>query len=272
MTPLKKERNRLRKDAIKRAEKRNTIHEKIRNLRKEASSNKEKRDTINKKVQELKNLRDKVKGKRKETQEQILELQKKIKVLNEEKPKGNLRQVEREIENIDWKIQTTSLTLKEEQSLVNKVRQLEAQLSVQRQIKEFEEKLVDLYSIRKKFEIETKILHEELSELAEQSQIFHEQMIAALDKTHEFQVEANNFHQKYVETKQQAQMVHRKCVEIEEKIRTIRKELTQEANKQEAERQSEIQKELEKRALAKLKSGKKLLWEEFQILAEKGML
>ena len=135
LTPLKKERNNLRKDAVKWSEKRNVIHEKIRNLRKEAKSNKEKRDTINIRVLELKNLRDKVRGKQKEKQEQILELQKKIGLLNKEIPKGNLHQIEMEIENIDWKIQTTSLPLKEEQNLINKVRQLESQLSVQKQIK-----------------------------------------------------------------------------------------------------------------------------------------
>ena len=70
-----------------------------------------------------------------------MELQEKIRALNEKKPEGNLRQVEREIEEIDWKIQTTSLPVKEEQDLVNRVRQLEAQLVVQKQIKKVKQKL-----------------------------------------------------------------------------------------------------------------------------------
>jgi len=213
-----------------------------------------------------------VKIRRKEKSDRILELQEKIRALNEEKPEGNLRQIEREIENIDWKIQTTSLSVKEEQDLVNQVRQLEAHLSVQKQIKKVKEMLFELRTDEKKFGTEAKTLHGKLSELAEQSQKFHEQMLEALDKARKLQVEADDAHQKYVETKQQAQKLHQKCVELLERIRTIERDLKETADKKQAERQSEIQKELEKRALAKLKRGEKLLWEEFQILAKKGML
>jgi uncharacterized coiled-coil DUF342 family protein len=183
-----------------------------------------------------------------------------------------LRQLEREIEKIDWKIQTTSLPLKEEQALVNRVRQLEAQLSVQKQTKKLKQKLVELRTEEKSFGTEAKTLHGKLSELAEQSQKFHEQMLEALDKARKLQVEADDAHQKYVETKQQAQKLHQQCIEIIEKIRSNRQDLKEKADKKQAERQSEIQKELEKRALEKLKRGEKLLWEEFQVLAEKGMI
>jgi len=213
-----------------------------------------------------------VKDRRREKREQILELQEKIRALNEEKPEGNLRQVEREIKNIDWKIQTTSLPLKEEQTLVNRVRQLEAQLVVQKQIKKLKQKLLELQTEERSFRVEAETLHGKLSELAELSQKFHAQMLEALDKARKLQVEADDVHQKYVETKQQAQKLHQQCVELVEKIRTIERDLKEKADKKHAERQSEIQKELEKRALAKLKRGEKLLWEEFQILAEKGLV
>ena len=201
-----------------------------------------------------------------------MELQEKIGTLNENRPEGSLREIEREIEKIDWKIQTTSLPLKEEQALVNRVRQLEVQLSAQKQTKKLKEKLFELRTEERSFGVEAKTLHEKLSELAEQSQKLHEQMLGALDKARELQVKADEAHQKYVETKQYAQKLHQQCVEVAEKIRTIRQELKEKADKKQAERQSEIQKELEKRALEKLKRGEKLLWEEFQILAEKGVL
>ena len=213
-----------------------------------------------------------MKARRGEKREQIVELQEKIRALNEEKPKGNLRQVEREIEEIDWKIQTTSLPLKEEQTLVNRVKQLEAQLVVQKQTRKLKQKLAELRTEERSLRAEAETLHGKLSELAEQSQKFHEQMLEALDKARKLQVEADDAHQKYVETKQQAQKLHQKCVELLEKIRTIERDLKETADKKKAERQSELKKELEERALAKLKRGEKLLWEEFQILAEKGML
>jgi uncharacterized coiled-coil DUF342 family protein len=209
---------------------------------------------------------------RKEKCEKILEFQKKIRALNEKKTDGNLQQVEKEIRDIDWKIQTTSLTLEEELTLVNRVRHLEAQLSVQKQIKKLNVELLEQKSAEKNLGIEAKTLHEKLSKLAERSQKFHGKMLEAFNKARELQVEADEAHQRYLVNKRQAQKLHQKCVEIVEKIRTMKRDLKQKADKKKAERQSEIQKELEKRALTKLKRGEKLLWEEFQILTEKGIL
>jgi len=96
--------------------------------------------------------------------------------------------------------------------------------------------------------------------------------VRILEKARELQTEANEAHQKYVETRQQAQQQHEKCVELIEKIKSIEQELKETTDKKQTERQGELQKELEERALAKLKRGEKLLWEEFQFLAEKGLL
>jgi len=40
----------------------------------------------------------------------------------------------------------------------------------------------------------------------------------------------------------------------------------------EAKRQLELRKELEERALEKLKRGEKLTWQEFKVLADKGIV
>ncbi len=272
LIPLKDEQNRLNLEAKKWADKRNVLHEKINSLRKEASNIKEKRDALNEQVQELKKLRDEAKTRRKQRKDKISELKEKLGRMTEKRPPQNLQAIEREIEKIDWKIQTTSLPVKEEEQLINQVRQLEAQLSSQRQIKKVKEELWELRSKEKNLGIEAKALHEKLSELAEQSQKFHEQMLETLDKTRKLQVEADDFHQKHMKTKQQSQNLHQKCVEVLGKIRTFEGELKESADKKKAERQSELQKELEERALAKLKRGEKLMWEEFRILAEKGIL
>ncbi|UCD26072.1 MAG: hypothetical protein JSV75_03970, partial [Candidatus Bathyarchaeota archaeon] len=58
--------------------------------------------------------------------------------------------------------------------------------------------------------------------------------------------------------------------ELLHRIETLKKEFHEAEEKIQAERQSKLRKELEKKALEKLKSGKKLTWEEFKILAEKG--
>lgn len=269
---LKEKRNNLNLQAKKWAEKRNSLHEKVRELRKDASKVKEKRDNLNNQVQELKNLRNQLGDKIKEKHSKNLGLQNKINDLNEKRPEGNLRQVEKEIKKIDWKIQTTSLPLKEEQELVNQVRQLETQLVTQKQIQKVKDKLFVIKTEERSFRNEARTIHEKLAEIAEQSQKFHASMISILENARELQAEADSAHQKYVEAKQEAQQHHQKCVELIEKIKEIENELKQKADEKLAERQTILKKELEERALMKLKRGEKLVWEEFQVLAEKGMI
>jgi len=272
LTPLKEERNRLNDEAKKWVTKRDALHEKTRNLRQQANSIKEKRDALNEKVQELKNLRSQVMDRRKQKFDKISELREKIRELNEKIPGGNLRQVQREIEEIDWKIQTNSLPVKEEQELINRVRYLETLLVDQKKVGKVKDELFKLRAEEQKFGEEAKTIHDKLSELAEQSQKYHVQMIEILEKAHELQAEASEAHQKFVEAKEEAQKIHQKFVEVLGKIKSLQRDLKETSDKKQAERQSELKDELEKRALEKLKSGEKLMWEEFQLLAEKGLI
>lgn len=269
---IKEERNKLNLEAKKWLEKRNALHEKVKNTRKNASTIKDQRDALNNQIQELKNMRNQINIQSKKKRKQISTLQEKIMKLNENKPHGNMREITKQIEEIDWKIQTNSLQIKEEQELVNQIIKLETQLVDQKQIKKVEDQLFDLRTEQRNFGIQAKTIHEKLLELAEQSQKLHMQMVSALQKAQEQQAEANEAHKKYIESKQQAQHKHEKCIELVEKIKSIQDELKETADKNQALRQGELKKELEERALAKMKSGEKLLWEEFQILAEKGLL
>ena len=267
LTPLKEERNRLNDEAKKWATKRDALHEKTRNLRQQANSIKEEFDIGPNFVR-----RQREEEGRWRTRCEISELREKIRELNEKIPGGNLRQAQKEIEEIDWKIQTNSLPVKEEQELVNRVRYLETLLVDQKKVRRVKDELFKLRAEEQKFGAEAKTIHDKLSELAEQSQKCHVQMIEILEKARELQAEASEAHQKFVETKEEAQKIHQKFVEVLGKIKSLQQDLKETADKKQAERQSELKDELEKRALEKLKSGEKLMWEEFQLLAEKGLI
>jgi len=269
LASLREERDKLNVEAKKWAERRNSIHEQIKKLRTEAAGPKDKRNVLNEKVQELKSLREQAKTKHKEKRARILKLNENIGSLAERKPSKSMRDIQREIEKIEWKIQTTSLPMKEEEMLVSHVRQLEAQLLIHKQIEKLKEELIVLRTEEKAIETKVKTCHEKLSELAEQSQKFHEEMLGNLNKAQSLKVEADNAHQKYVEIKQQAQNLHQKCVELLDKIKTFEKELQDAEEKKQAKRKRELRKNLEEKALGKLKRGEKLTWEEFKILTEK---
>jgi len=253
-------------------EKRNSIREQIKGLQTEAADLREKRDALNERVRELKNLREQAKAQRKEIHAQILKLKEKMRILAEKRPPRDMHDIEREIESLDWRIQTTPLTLKEEKQLVDQVRHLETQLSIHKQIQELNHSLVELKAEEKALEVKAQHCHEELSELAGQSQTLHERMLEALKKIHAFREEANKAHQKYVEAKQQSQELHQKHAETLHQVRSLKQVLYRAEEERQAQRHLELRKELKEKALKKLKRGEKLSWEEFKILAEQGIV
>ena len=119
----------------------------------------------------------------------------------EKKPSQSMHNILKKIENLDWKIQTTSLTVQEEESLIDEVRNLEIRLSFYKQITKLEDKLLELQTGENVLETEAQTCHEKLSELAEQSQTFHEKMLKTLSKVRGLKVEADNAHQKYLQIK-----------------------------------------------------------------------
>ena len=126
---------------------------------------------------------------------------------------------------------------------------------------------IPTFTEEKTLETEANIYHEKLSKLAKQSQRLHEEMRDTLNKTYTLQSDADDMHQKFLETKQKAQLPHQKYIELSCQIKSLKQELHQIEDK----RQLELRKELEERALEKLKRGEKLTWQEFKVLAEKGI-
>jgi len=265
---LKEELHKLNLEARPWAEKRDSIHEKIKVLRTKVADLKEKRDGLNKRVQELKNLREQAKADRSEKHTQILKLKEKLRSLEEKKPIRSVHDVESEIERLEWKIQTTSLPVREEEMLIDQVRTLETQLLTYKKIRELKESLLELRAEEKALETKAKIHHEKLSELAKQSQGFHEEMTKILSQIHDLRGQADNAHQKYAEIKQQAQPLRQEREELLLQVNSLKQELRQAEEKKQLKRQRELRKELVDKALEKLKRGEKLSWEEFKVLSE----
>jgi len=268
LASLKEELDKLNLEARGWAEKRNSIQKQIKILRTKVANLKEKRDELNESVRELKNMRERAMAERRERRTQILKLKEKLKCLAGKKPVRNMSDVESEIEKLEWKIQTTSIPVREERMLVDQVRVLETQLSTHKKLRELEESLLELRAEEKALETKAKRHHKRLSELAEQSQGFHEKMTETLGEIQALRAEADDAHQKYVEIKQQAQPFRQERGELLRQAKRLKQELRQVEEEKRLKRQRELHKELVEKALEKLKRGEKLSWEEFKVLSE----
>jgi uncharacterized coiled-coil DUF342 family protein len=268
LVALKQERNQLSNEARNWAEKRNAIHEQIKTLRREAKSLKEKRDATNQKVRELKSLREQSRTEQKEKRAQLSKTKEKMQVLLEKKPPRHLRDIQKDIETIDWKIQTTPLSVKEEKVLVDQVRTLEKQRVIQKRLQELKNTTMTMQSEERALATRAKLSHEKLEELAEQSQKFHEQMVNQLTMAQNLKIKADTAHQKYLELRQKANETHQKYVKLLQQIDSLRQEIQKKNEEQQAKRQQELLEEATKKAQEKMKRGQKLTWDEFKLLTE----
>jgi len=270
LNALKQERDKLNNEARVWAEKRNAIHEQIKTMRAEAKHLKEKRDDINQKVKELKGLREQAKSEQKEKRAQISKIKEKMRVVIKKKPFRPMVNIQKDIDSLEWTIQTTSMPVKEEKALVDQIRILESQRAIHKQIQELKDTLVELQTEEKALATKAKLHHGALAELVEQGQEFHKQMFELLTKAQNLKSEADATHQKHMEFRQKANKVHQKFLELLEQINSLKLEIKKKEDEQQAKKQQELREEAVKKAHEKMKRGEKLTWEEFQLLAEQG--
>ena len=270
LEPLREQRDKLNKEAHKWMEKRDETREQIKNLRDEIADLKQQRDEINQKVKDLKLVRDQLVADRQEKLVKVLEFKQKLASLKQI-PSKAIRAIQSEIEGLEWRIQTSSLTLPQEKRLVEQIGGLEKQLASYKQAQQIYNELNALQQQLRNLRTEEKRFHNQISENAQQSRQIHETMAEKGANIPKLKAEAEEHHKKYIEFIRQAESFDEQCLVLVTQIRSLRGKVKSEEEKKKTERETIIMQELETKALEKLKSGKKLTWEEFKILAEKGL-
>jgi uncharacterized coiled-coil DUF342 family protein len=268
-------------------QKRDQLNEITKKANQEINEKRTQRDQINEQVKLLKQQRDEIRAKIKPFMDQINELDDKKAQLKKKTPKIPQHQLQKELDAIEWKIQTSSLDLKEEKALIDQVKQLEIQLSSYKKIEKLNKKIYELLTERKKLETQADTFHRQVSELAKQSQDLHESMIAKIEEAKNARTEANAQHKGYIENKDHikqwlvenailtGQMMGLQNA-VREQSRTARQiEDLQRAQQRDRFEQQKNKKMHEEQALKeklgavareKLQRGEKLSWNEFQLL------
>ena len=267
---LKEQRDKLEREAQQWIEKRDQLREQIEQLHTEIAKLKQQRDEINQQVKDLKIIRDQLVLNRKEKLNKVVEFKQKV-ASSKQNPAKTVQTIQREIESLDWKIQTSSLPLSQEKRIVERVAELEKQLLSYKQeqtmwdeIKMLQQKLRDLRTTEREY-------HNQITQLAEKSRQFHQTLAEKGANIPQLKKEADEAHKKYVETRQQAQKLDQKCMLLVAQIRALLSKVKSEEAMKKTKRQTELMQELEKKALEKMKRGEKLTWDEFKVLTERGL-
>jgi len=207
LSTLREQRDKLNIEASEWADERDKLNQQIKNLRTEMLELKNERNKLNEKVKELKQLREQARGEIRKKIEEIKEIDQEIKALYEKKPSRSPQILQRELESLEWKIQTTSLSLQEEKELVELVEGLEVQLNVYRKIEQLNDKMLELKTEIKALETRRKLRHEKLTETAQKSQEIHEKMLGKIEKAQKDKMKANGLHKNFLDARERARLV-----------------------------------------------------------------
>ncbi|MGD6808399.1 MAG: coiled-coil protein [Candidatus Bathyarchaeia archaeon] len=285
---LKDQVNKADVESKKQVEKRDQLNEQTKKVNLEIRDIKKQRDEINQKVQALKQQRDDVRVKIKPIMDEIQAINEKKEELKKKAPRVRQKDIQEEINKIDWKIQTESLDLQEEKRLVGEVKLLETQLSGYKKIEKQNKKIAEHIQERKVLDAQADKFHKELSEMAKKSQDLHESMIAKIAEAKKAKEEADVLHKGFIENKEKikallvdiavitGQMlglqntVREQNKELREKEMAIRlkekEQFAMQRNKKLLDEQA-LKTKLGAQAKEKLNKGEKLSWNEFQLLA-----
>jgi uncharacterized coiled-coil DUF342 family protein len=256
-------------------EKRDKLNEQSKQLRQETRDLKAERDTINEKVHALKSQRDETRTTFHEVIDEIKAAREKIAGLKKKTPKRSHSDLKKELDDIEWKIQTTSLDKEEEKALIENVKQLEIQLSGYKKIERQLKKIADLEQGLRKIEETADKLHSELSDLAQESQKTHQKMLAKIYEAQKIKTEADSLQAAYIQTREKIKPLNeerrklaeqkRQMYESQRQLQASQRQLD-DASRKTAEQALKVK--LESEAREKLQRGEKLSWNEFQLLAE----
>lgn len=260
---LRKEREKLREEALKLADQRNRLNENFNALKMETKTYKDRRDELNKKVQELKTkkklIRDKISARLSEARN----LREKLHLLDK-KIGRNYSGTAEKIRELEWTIQTSSLSASEEKQLINQIKMLESQRSVQKNVREMEGKLIELNAEVGALRIEENKVKQEMSRPVEESGLLHKKVLELAKETSEVKDKADEMHSAYLEAKGRADEAHSKYLKSMIKLKKLKEESRESAKL----RNSEYRRIMKEKAKDKLKKGQKLSFVEFTALAE----
>jgi uncharacterized coiled-coil DUF342 family protein len=269
LSALKDQKDKLNAEAEEWAEKRDKLNAQFKNSHAETLELKNERDKLNEEVKELKWQRDEAKTEFHAKIEEIRKLNQDIKTLIKKKPLRSLQSLQTEFDRIEWKIQTTPLSLKEEKQLVDQVKPLETQLKIYKKLDQSNQKVIQLKSEINTLETKNKLFHEKLTETAQRSQQIHTKMLEKINDSKKIKDEADSLHKLFLQTREKIRPIQKEILEISTSIKTLREEAKKEEEKKKKESEETLREKLEKQAREKLQRGEKLTWEEFQLLAEK---
>jgi uncharacterized coiled-coil DUF342 family protein len=268
ISELREQKDKVRAEARDHADKRDRLNDQNGVLRGEITELRSGRDKLNEEVKNLKLLRSELKETIREKIEEIQKLRQQSKELAEKRPARSHQSLQKEVDGIDWKIQTTPLSLQEEKELIEQVKHLETQLNVHKRLEKMNQKASELQAEIKATRTKEEQFHDKLTETARRSQEIHQEMLRKIEESKKLKAEADNQHQLFLQASERAKPVETEIAQLSDRLRQFKLEKRAEEELEKKTSEEALREKLAREAKEKLKRGEKLSWEEFRLLED----
>ncbi|MFW6117182.1 MAG: coiled-coil protein [Thermoproteota archaeon] len=255
-------------EARKWSKKRDKLNNVVKNLGEEIKQLKKRRDQLNQKVQEFKDHREKSKERISVKIQEIQDLNQKIKTLTPKKPSKPLATLQKEIQEKEWQIQTTSTSLEEERILVNQVRELTSQVELHKRLRRLYQKRRELQTGLDAAKIQNNLSHKKLLKTAQRSQGIHQKMVNKIEEVKCLAKKADRMHQRFVEIQQGLNSVQEEKAEVSGQIVKLKKEIQKKERKEKEKKERALREKIGEEAREKMNQGGRLTFGEFKILID----
>jgi uncharacterized coiled-coil DUF342 family protein len=261
----KNRRNELNTAASKFARERNALNNQTREFVEEAQKNKDLRDKYNQDVLDLKAQRNELNDKANVLFEEIEGFKKEHGTL---KNRG-VKELQKQIEFMEYRQQTEVFTTDKERELIEKIKQMMAQVREQEaeleQNKDMRAKITEARDFRKL----ASDLHAKVTEFAELAQKHHDLMVESYRKADKSREAADAAHKSFVEAQESADSEHKFFIACQKELRDYDKVISGLRKKTKKVKVTKEQKAVRKEAESLFKNfraGEKLTTDDILLL------
>ena len=279
---IKQQREELNRKVTTIANKRNQLNEQVKELIVSAKEEREKRDQCNKLISEIKEKKNILIKELEGFNEQIERLEEQLNQNQDKtaqpKRRSNVstKRIQKEIQDLEWKLQTTSnLAINDERDIVDQINRLEQKFREARESDVLSRDLKSFFNRTRGLRGKLRGLDRDLRTEAHKSRLHHKTMIQAFKNADVFRKQADDLHAQFLEAKKQANLIHNEFLthirEINKTRQSINKNKQKFRKKQDEERREKLKVKTED-AKKKFDQGRKLSFEEFRTLIDKGLI
>ncbi len=258
----------LRRQADDSAKRRDDLNAEVKRLSEEVKKLKAKRDALNARVKELKIKRNELRDKAAEKREDLSKVLQQTQQMSEQL-KGSVAELYKQINSLEWYIQTNPLAPKTERSIIAKISALEFDLAKHKGLRSVKDKLLQLRVEVGALRLQAQATHEELTRIAEESEKIHNAMQELLKSMLSKRKEADAAHAEFVQRSEiRREAVNELRTNIERMVQ-LRSKIGEAKESQSPRLKGEkVKSKYKETANEKVRTGGKLSFEEFKALME----